>query len=575
MGTIPLLLNNIKLIVLLLFLLSIPSTSAFSQVRHEWNPSQWGGEAPTAPYPREGEAPAEPEARFREAERAYQSGQWEEALRLYERLAEAFPQIPPALMGLAMSAAKLGDYPRAIAAFHRAVKLRPDAPGIQGELADAYRRNNQLDEADKWYQRAIKMASGNAPVSWYIGLGIIETERGNFEQARRYYITAVQLHPDATAAYHNLGGVLLKLNRLDEADAAFRASLEQKDNKPGLTLNEVKGNIMALALFGRGQVAAQRHDFYAARDFYTRAAELDPGEHAFHYALAQVLFRLGDPEGGQSAHARYRRARAEAYLREAHQLLNREQWKEALARLQKAVEVDSTFMRALGDRAYVQMRLGEFDAAKQAFEQVLKADPNSLQARFYLGSIEVEMGNLESAESIFLRLIQQAPDFPDSYPQLARVREMKGDLAGAEAAFDMGLQRGPEWAPGYWWRGQIRRKRGDTAGAESDFRRAMQLAPEVAFPRDSLSQLLAEEGRNLDEALNLAKSVVAEDPSPEYRATLALVYHRLHDTEAAQREIERAYQDAPDSPYIRTLREKILDRPPERGDADKSSKGKP
>ncbi|MBI1930586.1 tetratricopeptide repeat protein [Candidatus Poribacteria bacterium] len=565
MGTIPLPLNNIKLIVLLLFLLSIPSMLALSQVRHEWPPSQWEGEAPTAPYPREGEAPAKPEARFREAERAYQRGQWEEALRLYERLAEVFPEIPSVLLGLAMSAAKLGDYPRAIAAFHRAVKLRPDAPGIQEELADAYRRNHQLDEADKWYQRAIKMAKGNAPVSWYIGLGILETERGNFEQARRYYITAVQLHPDATVAYYNLGGVLLKLNRLDEADAAFRAALEQKDNKPGPISrtperSEGEGNIMALAFFGRGQIAAKRHDFYAARDFYTRAAELDPGEHAFHYALAQVLFRLGDREGGQSAHARYRRARAEAYLREAHQLLNREQWKEALARLQKAVEVDPTFMDALGDRAYVQMRLGEFDAAKQGFEQVLKADPNSLQTRFYLGSVEVELDNLESAESIFLKLIQQAPDFPDSYPQLARVREMKGDLAGAEAAFDIGIQQGAEWAPGYWWRGQIRRKRGDTAGAESDFRRAMQLAPEVAFPKDSLAQLLAEEGRNLDEALNLAKSVVAEAPSPEYRATLALVYHRLHDTEAAQREIERAYQDAPEHPYVRAIRARILDR---------------
>ena len=62
------------------------------------------------------------------------------------------------------------------------------------------------------------------PVAWYVALGQIETERGNLEQARRYYIVAVQLHPETTAAYNNLGHVLLKLNRIDEADAVFRES---------------------------------------------------------------------------------------------------------------------------------------------------------------------------------------------------------------------------------------------------------------------------------------------------------------------------------------------------------------
>ena len=65
---------------------------------------------------------------------------------------------------------------------------------VQAKLAAAYHRNKDLDEADTWFQKAVKGAGEDAPAAWYVALGQIETERGNLEQARRDYIVAVQLH---------------------------------------------------------------------------------------------------------------------------------------------------------------------------------------------------------------------------------------------------------------------------------------------------------------------------------------------------------------------------------------------
>jgi tetratricopeptide (TPR) repeat protein len=506
-------------------------------------------------------------ARFREAETASRNQKWEEARQLYERLAQEFPQIPNAHLGAGISAEILADYPQAIAAFHKAIELIPNEPFLQGKLADAYRKNQQLDEAEKWYKNAVESATtirgvggvGGAPLaSWYMGLGLIETFRGNHEKGRQYYIASVLIDPNSVVSYQNLGSALLKLNRLDEADATFQEALE-KDNK------------MALAIFGRGQVAAKRRRLDLARDFYLRAAELEPDNPLFHYALSQILFRLKDPKGGQKALNRYRRAKAEVYLRESHQLLKRERWKEALAPLQKAVEVDPTFIAAMEDKAYVQMRLGDFDAAKKGYEQILKSEPAlpaSIKAQLNLGIIESELGNLETSESIFLDIIRKAPDFPDSYPHLAQLRERKGDLAGAEAVFDLGIQREAQWAPGYWWRGQIRQKRGNIAGAEADFRQAITLAPNISFPKNSLARLLAEERRHLDEALKLAQAAVKADPIPEHRATLALVYYSLNKMEEAQREIEKAYQDNPKHPDIQSIRSRILNLPGKTGNRE-------
>ncbi len=484
------------------------------------------------------------DAQFRAAEAAFQNQAWNRALDLYENLAQAFDDHPQAHVGVGESAMRLKAYTKAITAYHRALELLPERPKIQGRLADAYLKNNQLNKADKWYKQAIANAGDTAPVSWYNNLGFIETGRGNYEQARRYYIVAVQLHPKATTAYYNLATVLLKLNRLDEADAAFYAALEQDE-------------VNTQAIFGRGQVAAARRNLDEAHNFYQRALKLDVNNSTFHYALAQVLFRLGALDAGQKTLDRYRQTKAQLYVREARQLVNQKRWREALAKLQKAVEVDATSPDALQKLAYVQMQVGDFEAAKQRLLLGLQMSADAPQVHFYLGLAEVRLGNLKSAESAFLAFIQQSPDSLDGYTQLARVREMQGDFAGAEAAYDMGINKDHVWAPGYWWRGEVRQKGGKGTGAESDFRRAIALAPKAPFPKNALARLFVEENRNLDEALKLANAALSDAPTPQYRATLASIYFRLNRIQDALKEIEHAYQDAPDDAEVRAIRAKI------------------
>jgi tetratricopeptide (TPR) repeat protein len=140
------------------------------------------------------------------AQRAFQAEEWREALQLYQHLAKEAPEFPIVYIGEGDAAAKLKDYPTAIAAFQRGLRLfsvqrQGDVAKsrlqvmVQAKLATAYHRNKQLDEADMWFQKAVKGAGEDAPAAWYVALGQIETERGNLEQARRYYIVAVQLHP--------------------------------------------------------------------------------------------------------------------------------------------------------------------------------------------------------------------------------------------------------------------------------------------------------------------------------------------------------------------------------------------
>ncbi len=498
--------------------------------------------------------------RLKDAQHASQTEDWREARRLYQALVKQAPEFPIVYIGEGDAAAKLKDYPAAILAFQRALQLLSTQPQgditisrlqltVQAKLAAAYHRNKQLDEADIWFQKAVKGAGEDAPVAWYVALGQIETERGNLEQARRYYIVAVQLHPDTTAAYNNLGHVLLKLNRIDEADAVFREALTQDER-------------LASAAFGRGEVGARRRQFAIAQRFYERAIRHAPDEPIFYKSLADVLRNIGNNGEAETTEARYRRTLAERYRHQAHWFIENGQPQRALTPLQKAIEVDETFTVALKDYAYIQMQFGEFADAKQSYQRVLTIEPNSRQSLLHLGMIEAKLGNQAAAVSHYLALIQHEPDFMDAYVQLANLHERAKDFQAAVHALTMGIQHEPIWAPGYLWRGKIYQKQNESSMAEADFRRAIQLAPDVPFPKEALASLLATENRKLAEALTLAETALKSNDQPTHRATLAFVYYRLNRIPEAHREIETAFAQAPKHPYILRIRSEILKTDP-------------
>ena len=493
---------------------------------------------------------------LKDAQHAFQAEEWHEALRLYQALAKKAPEFPIVYIGEGDAAAKLKDYPTAITAFQRALQLLTTQPQgnitryrlqvtVQAKLAAVYHRNKQLDEADTWFQKAVKGAGEDAPVAWYVALGQIETERGNLEQARRYYIVAVQLHPETITAYNNLGHVLLKLDRIDEADAVFREALTQDGT-------------LASAAFGRGEVRARRGQLAIAQRCYERAIRHAPDEPIFHKSLADVLRNIGNKGEAEVAEARYRRTLAERYRRQAHWFIEKGQPQNALTPLQKAFEADETFIPVLKDCAYVQMQLGKLADAKQSYQRVLTIEPNSRQALLHLGMIEAKLGNQTAAVSHYLALIQHEPDFMDTYVQLANLHERAGDLQASANALTMGIQHEPTWAPGYLWRGKIYQKQNESSMAETDFRRAIQLAPDVPFPKEALASLLATENRALTEALTLAEIAVKSDNQPIHRATLAFVYYRLNRIPDARREIGTAFAQAPKHPYILRIRSEIL-----------------
>ncbi len=134
--------------------------------------------------------PAHADPRLRPALGALGAGDWEQARRIYERVAADSPDLAEAQYGLGYALMRLGRTAPAIEHAERAVALDPDHAEYRYALATMLR------------------------------------SRGDLAGAIDAYRATLAIDPDETDCRIDLAGALEQAGRLDEAEAELRAQLE-------------------------------------------------------------------------------------------------------------------------------------------------------------------------------------------------------------------------------------------------------------------------------------------------------------------------------------------------------------
>jgi tetratricopeptide (TPR) repeat protein len=124
----------------------------------------------------------------------------------------------------------------------------------------------------------------------YDNLGLCLEGMGKYEEAIQQYRNAIRLNRDHNIHSPwppmNLGALLTKLDRLEEAEPLFRESLQFDAN-------------FAQSHYQLGVLLQKQNKIPAAVDELKKAAALDPVYSEPHYALARIYRRSGDPEQAQ------------------------------------------------------------------------------------------------------------------------------------------------------------------------------------------------------------------------------------------------------------------------------------
>jgi Tfp pilus assembly protein PilF len=193
-------------------------------------------------------------------------------------------------------------------------------------------RNRDYRSESAMWSDVVEKRPNNA--RGYLNLGSVAPTP---QDALRAYQAAIRIRPDYADVHYNLGTVLARLGRTDQAVAAYREALRHDPQHESARFN------LANALAGRGAVAESIAE-------YRRLLELYP-QHA------KALVNLGISLAG--------RGEMEA----------------AVACFRRAAEADPEFADAHYNLGIALLQLGQLDEAIEAFRRVLEINPDHVPAQ--------------------------------------------------------------------------------------------------------------------------------------------------------------------------------------------------
>ncbi len=211
---------------------------------------------------------------------------FEEAIPCLEQAIRLEPRLPLAHKKLGQALAAVGRGEEADDAFEEYFEREPDK-GLLVEGAELMKAG-RFEEAAEIFQNALRQNPDNVDAMRYLAVAWWQNQEKH-DDAEALLRRATELAPDFTAAWQNLGGVLITQGKHVDAIDCFRKATKLEPKNPaawgGL------GNACGLAGYADRSAAA-----------YARCVELDPESPGMQMGYAHVLKTLGDQEAALRAY---------------------------------------------------------------------------------------------------------------------------------------------------------------------------------------------------------------------------------------------------------------------------------
>jgi len=146
----------------------------------------------------ESDLPPELVAKASQANELSQKRQFAEAREIYAEIAQKAPNSYLASVNLGIAERQLGDYPKSITAFQRALELKPDDAFALTNLGTVQYRNNDLPDAAKTLQKAVEVDSESYLAHYLLGMAL--HDQGDRAGAQKEVQRSLELKADYAPA---------------------------------------------------------------------------------------------------------------------------------------------------------------------------------------------------------------------------------------------------------------------------------------------------------------------------------------------------------------------------------------
>ncbi len=525
-----------------------------------------------------------------------------EAIIEYRRAVQADPRLGEARLKLAHAYATTGDGVNALREYVRAADLLPDDKDAQQKAGAFMLLANEFNDAQALAQRMQKRNANDVEAQILLANSLAGLK--DMDGAISAFEKAVELDPDRSATYSELGSVRLVTGDKEKAEAAFRKAIEidPKSASAHLSLANflwATGRMPEAEQEMRAALAAEPQNatanramamYYmvinkpeAAESHLKVVAEREPGANP-KYFLAEYYLRLGRLDEARTVltpllarddsfvGASVRLARVEVIANknaEAHRLIEAVLAREpknpdalitrgklyltegnsvnALSTLKTAVEANPRSIEAHLALAQTHVIRGSVKEATTAFNDALKLDGRNMEGRLGLARLQINNGTAADAVPLMLKIVEENPRHLEARLLLLHGLMAVGDLPQATLQMNVLLQASPDSATVQTAAGMLATLKRDTAGARAAYSRALQADPRSY---QALAGLLTSEmqSKQFGSARDLIEKQLAANPNdPNVLLMSAQTYNALGDAFAMEQALKKTVEVDPQS----------------------------
>jgi tetratricopeptide (TPR) repeat protein len=462
------------------------------------------------------------------------------------------------------------QFEKALEHFEVASELSDDSsPRIHGTLAELYVRSGNLNEALLQSEIVRDVDPSNiGNLSLYAGT--LESV-GRVKEAESVYAQLIKQQPDNFDAYVLLSNLYNKRKAFSDSISLLQRYAQRTPNHP-------------LSLYLIGQVHELAGNKKEAEDYYLKAYDLDPQK----TNAAKDIIRLylqQDRQGDVEVFCRklLEREPDNVLARKvlSHLLLGSGKFDDALDQLQilESVEGDSSETRF--KIALIHLERQNLPQAFTALSLVLSSTPDNHEARFYLGSVHASLGETKQAlvelkkvpkqSDIYTKartfigfLYRQDGNLDDAAKAIRQARSKDpanvkllsyyilllrdaGKLADAKALLESEVKARADDEALWFHYGVVLNELNDKAGSVSAMEKVLSLNPNNVEALNFVAYTLAEDGVQLDKALQHGLLACKLTPEDAYVwDTLGWVHYKRGELSDAQETLKKALAMAND-----------------------------
>lgn len=457
-------------------------------------------------------------------------------------------------------------------------KLTDEKTYPQGHLLAGdffFFRARELDHAEDQYEAGMKAFPKDKVVYQKRLVELFANQTAKRREANDMLATILKENPKDSDAIAMRAALMLQtgdMQQINMAAADLQALVTKNPKNHLLRFN------LARALLAKNQVDAARlqleeavklrPDFIAARQALTRiylvkgdygnalkGAEemisLDRNNVVAHLMRSSALLALGDRDKAHQeldyitkTYPNNPDARWQVGFL-AYQDKDYKHAEEVFDDLYKKNPGDSRSLAGLTEALAAEHRMGDAIAAAKAAAD--KA-PDRRDMKMFLANLYMRDEKYDDALNIYRTVLQKDPKSPDLLFRIAETERRKGDLNASIDDFRRCSQEAPNDTQCLKMLGLLMEATGKRDLAKPMYEQILKIHPDDPLALNNLAFAKAEDGNDLDQALNMAQRAVQVAPNnPEMKDTLAWIYIKKSLSDDAIRLCRETIQAEPNN----------------------------